>query len=230
MIKVLFQGDSITDGNRVKDPEKRWDLNHQIGHSYVFIIASKLGYQYPGKFEFVNRGVSGDSVNTILNRWKKDTIDESPDILSILLGINGNGKRDGQYEEGVEKHLADFERNYRELLKSACQSNPNLKLIIIEPFALPVGDLKERYDCFMAVFRRKQNIVRKLANEFNSKFISIQEPLEYLIKKTKKIIIENDISIDPYKYWLWDGIHATEAMHMFIAEQWIKTFNEIMPI
>lgn len=30
-MKILFQGDSITDGNRYKEPERRHDLNHQIG-------------------------------------------------------------------------------------------------------------------------------------------------------------------------------------------------------
>ena len=38
-MKILFQGDSITDGNRYKEPERRHDLNHQIGHSYAFIVS-----------------------------------------------------------------------------------------------------------------------------------------------------------------------------------------------
>ena len=49
MIRILFQGDSITDGNRYKDPSSRWDLNHQIGHSYVFNITGILGRRAPGK-------------------------------------------------------------------------------------------------------------------------------------------------------------------------------------
>ena len=36
-MKILFQGDSITDGARLKPVEKRWDKNHQIGHSYAYI-------------------------------------------------------------------------------------------------------------------------------------------------------------------------------------------------
>ena len=55
MIKILFQGDSITDGNRYKDPQKRWDLNHQIGHFYVFNIAGILGVKYPGKYDIILR-------------------------------------------------------------------------------------------------------------------------------------------------------------------------------
>ena len=43
-MKILFQGDSITDGARLKPVEKRWDKNHQIGHSYAYIVSAKLGF------------------------------------------------------------------------------------------------------------------------------------------------------------------------------------------
>ncbi|MBE7083998.1 MAG: lysophospholipase [Clostridiales bacterium] len=228
MIKVLFQGDSITDGNRYKDPETRWDLNHQIGHSYVFTVVGRLAYQNPGKYLFVNRGVSGDSVETIAKRWKVDTLDEKPDVLSLLIGINGNGKRDGKYEEGIEEHLNNFEKGYRELLSSACQVNPNLKLIIMEPFALPVGKQKENYENFMLVFRRKQQIIRQIAECFNAKFIPLQKPLEELVEKSKNALLKSNKNIDPNEYWLWDGIHPTEQMHAFIADLWLEAFAEII--
>ena len=48
-IHLLFTGDSITDGNRYKDPDKEWDLNHQIGHSFVYVINALLGSLYPEK-------------------------------------------------------------------------------------------------------------------------------------------------------------------------------------
>ena len=108
MIRILFQGDSITDGNRYKDPAARWDLNHQIGHSYVYPIAAKLGYENPGKYQFINRGLSGDSVESIISRWQRDTLEEKPDILSLLLGVNGNWNRDGRYPEGIKNHMYRF--------------------------------------------------------------------------------------------------------------------------
>ena len=53
---VLFQGDSITDGNRGRTA----DPNHILGHGYVFSIASRYGAAYPELgLGFVNRGVSG---------------------------------------------------------------------------------------------------------------------------------------------------------------------------
>ena len=56
-MRILFQGDSITDGNRYKDEEHRWDLNHQIGHSYAFIVSGLMGLEYARmNMEFVNAG------------------------------------------------------------------------------------------------------------------------------------------------------------------------------
>jgi len=61
----LFQGDSITDGNRTRDN----DWNHVMGHGYAFIIASKLWYEFPAKqFHFFNRGVSGDKITGFYGR------------------------------------------------------------------------------------------------------------------------------------------------------------------
>ncbi|NBV79857.1 MAG: lysophospholipase, partial [Verrucomicrobia bacterium] len=52
--RVLFQGDSITDGNRGRSA----DPNHILGHGYAFIIAARHGAGFPErKLDFFNRGV-----------------------------------------------------------------------------------------------------------------------------------------------------------------------------
>ena len=228
MIRLLFQGDSITDGNRYKDPESRWDLNHQIGHSYVFNIVGYLGRRFPGKYTFINRGVSGDTVEKCLERWQQDTLDEKPDVLSLLLGINGNGNFDGTYPEGVETHLQNFEAGYRELLRSAWEQDPALKIILIEPFALPVGNLEPNYEAFSDVFRRKQKIIRQIAGEFGAVFVPVQEKLNRLAEETAPILEEAGCPVDPCAYWLWDGVHPTEPMHDLLAELWLEAAKDIL--
>lgn len=55
--RVLFQGDSITDGNRGRS----MDPNHILGHGYAFIIAASYGAVFPERnLTFLNRGVSGN--------------------------------------------------------------------------------------------------------------------------------------------------------------------------
>ena len=229
MIRILFQGDSITDGNRLKDPMARWDLNHQIGHSYVFNIAGDLGRRSPGKYRFINRGVSGDTVAKTAERWQTDTLDENPDILSVLLGINGNGENlSGKYPEGEDEHMRQFDLGYRSLLDAARAQNPDLKIILIEPFVLPAGKWKTQIYGFIPVFRRKQEIVRKIAEDYNAVFVPVQAELERLAAETAPVLKANGCDIDPYAYWLWDGVHPTEPMHSFLADLWLEAAGDIL--
>ena len=87
--RILFTGDSITDGNRYKEEKDRGDLNHQIGHSYAYVINAILGSKYPERdLQFVNRGISGNRVIDLYGRMYEDMVEIKPDIVSILVGIN----------------------------------------------------------------------------------------------------------------------------------------------
>ena len=101
----MFQGDSITDGNRGRSP----DPNHILGHGYAFIIAAKHGALFPeSKLEFFNRGVSGNTVLDLEKRWQKDTLDLKPDVLALLLdhfgGPIGIGPYAGKQDEDKAFH------------------------------------------------------------------------------------------------------------------------------
>ena len=83
---------------------------------------------------FINRGVSGNKVNDLALRWKTDTLDIKPDILSILIGVNDlNG--------GVS--AVDYQQRYEQLLGETVKSLPHVRLVLCEPFGLPSGKKKE---------------------------------------------------------------------------------------
>ncbi|MEK6233998.1 MAG: twin-arginine translocation signal domain-containing protein, partial [Planctomycetales bacterium] len=68
--RLLFQGDSITD---MKWGRNQKDRNHYLGHSYVYLIAARLGVDLPAaKLDFYNRGMSGHKVADLKSRWQKD--------------------------------------------------------------------------------------------------------------------------------------------------------------
>ena len=121
--RILFQGDSITDGNRGRSA----DPNHILGHGYVFIIAAKFGGAFPqANLEFFNRGTSGNNVLDLEKRWQKDTLDLKPAVLSILIGVNDRRR----------VPLDQYERTYDNLLSDAKAANPKLKLVLCEPFVV----------------------------------------------------------------------------------------------
>ena len=84
--RLLFQGDSITDMNWGRNQS---DRNHYLGHSYVFILAGKLGVEMPeSQLDFYNRGKSGNAVWQLKERWQKDAIEMKPDLLRATLALH----------------------------------------------------------------------------------------------------------------------------------------------
>jgi len=219
MFKILFQGDSITDGSRNKDPEKMWDINHRIGHSYAYIVTSKLAYEYPGKFEFVNRGVSGNAIVNLEDRWEKDAIEINPDLMSILIGINDSRR---PHPEGLP-HDKWYDGGYRRILDRSFAKNPNLKVMMLEPFtakyAAYLSETDEEYSKRRETLASMCEAAKKIAKEYGCVYVELQKYFDALV--TDEI---------PSTYWLWDGIHATEAGNCLIAEKWLEAARPLLNI
>ena len=50
------------------------DLDHYAGCGYATLVSAQLGYENPGEYTFINRGIGGDRSIDILARIKKDAI------------------------------------------------------------------------------------------------------------------------------------------------------------
>jgi lysophospholipase L1-like esterase len=196
--RVLFQGDSITDGNRGRTA----DPNHILGHGYQFVIAAKYGAMLPERnLVFLNRAISGNTVMSLISRWQTDTLDLKPDVLSILVGINDSSR---------QVPLEEFEKNYDRLLADSVAPNPNLRLVLCEPFALPVGRYKDRWEEWRADVTRRQAIVEKLAEKYHAALVKFQKVFDDACQRA------------PADYWMWDGIHPTYSGHQLMADEWIR--------
>lgn len=211
---ILFTGDSITDGLRYKKKSQEWDLNHQMGHSYPYIINGLLGSLFPErKFSFKNRGISGNRIVDVYARINTDLIDLEPDILSVLVGVN-----DGPLDiNGFRPTNPDkYETIYRLFLQEVKESLPGCQIVLMEPFVCQAGKLSEtaEYESWRACVTAYGQKVKSLAEEFDTVFISLQEEFD------KRCAMGNP------EYWCWDGIHPTENGHGLIAIQWLKAMKE----
>jgi len=201
----LFQGDSITDGNWSRD----MDWNHVLGHGYAYLIAARLWYEFPTKgFHFFNRGTSGNTVTDLAARWDNDTITIKPNLLSILVGVN-----DIMHAVYGDKNysVASYEEGYRGLLQRTKEQLPGIELVICEPFILPVGKVKERWDDFQREITPRQAITKKLSVEFGAIYVPLQESFNKAAAQYQ-----------PAEFWLWDGIHPMPNGHELFAREWIK--------
>lgn len=202
--RILFQGDSITDGGRSRND----DWNHVMGHGYAYLISSRLWYEYPrARYQFFNRGISGNTVENLDLRWQKDTVELQPDLLSILIGINEtNAELDGR--PGFT--ASHFETGYRMLLEKTVMALPDTRLVICEPFVLPAGRVKKNLQEWQDKLGPRQEITKRLAKDFKAIYI----PFQSIFKKAEKRA--------PTEYWIWDGIHPMPAGHELMAREWIK--------
>jgi lysophospholipase L1-like esterase len=206
---ILFQGDSITDGNRGRNT----DPNHIMGHGYAFSIASRVGADHPEKrYQFYNRGISGNKVYDLEKRWLAETLDLKPDVLSILVGVNDSSsvvfKRDPIIS--VEK----YEEIYTSLLVKTKAAYPTVIFVLCEPFILKVGRVSENWDAYHSDLIRRQAVVRKLAADYNAVFVGFQDVFDQACKKA------------PADYWIWDGVHPTVAGHELMAREWLKQLEK----
>ena len=203
--RVLFQGDSITDGNRGRSE----DPNHILGHGYVFIIAAKYGAAFPERnLTFLNRGVSGNKVADLAERWQKDTLDLKPDVLSILIGVN---------DHSANVPLDQYEQVYDKLLSDARAANPDIRLVLGEPFSLAVGNKKADWETWSADMKQRQEIVAKLARKYHAALVRFQRAFDTACKRA------------PAEHWIWDGIHPTYSGHQIMADEWVRTVGEFWP-
>jgi lysophospholipase L1-like esterase len=156
----------------------------------------------------MNRGVSGNRVADLARRWQKDTIDLKPDILSILIGVNDLGS-------GVSAD--QFQQQYDQLLADTMKVLPNVKLILCEPFGLPVGKKKDIWDTYRKDLEMRQAIVAKLAAKYHAADVKLQKIFDDATKRA------------PAEYWIWDGVHPTYSGHQLLADEWERTVQAYWP-
>ena len=200
--RILFQGDSITDGNRGRSA----DPNHILGHGYAFLIAANFGATFPeANLEFFNRGVSGNTVLDLEKRWQKDTLDLKPDILSILIGVNDKGRN---------VPLDQYEQTYDKLITQAKAANPKLKLVLCEPFVVNHLATQPQHGSPNADIVKRQEIVARLAKKHGTVLVHFQAALDRATARA------------PAAHWIWDDIHPTYAGHQILADEWERAVRE----
>ena len=203
--KLLFQGDSITD---MKWGRNQADRNHYLGHSYVYLIASRLMMDMPeADLTFLNRGISGNAVGDLKSRWIKDAVELDPDVLSILVGVNDVGRA---VRANSKVDVVRFESDYRSILQQSRERNADLKIILLEPFVLSVTRVKDAWDAWRGQTDRIRPIVERLAEEFEAIFLNTQDLFDHAATQA-----------DP-SHWIWDGVHPLPQGHELIARHWIE--------
>lgn len=219
--RLLFIGDSITDMQRDRRPD-HWDQNHVLGHSFVFLLAARLGLEMPeAELGFINRGEGGSNISQLRKRWQRDAIDTKPDVLTVLIGINDVTK--AMKGSDLQAALASYEADYRHILTASRAANPELRIVLIDPFVLPVQtprpgrDNLSTYDLQRQEVEKRGAVVARLAKEFDAVHVRMQDVFDAAAAR-----------VGPEKL-LWDAIHPLPMGHELIARQWLQQVSVRWP-
>jgi lysophospholipase L1-like esterase len=155
--------------------------------------------------QIYNRGISGNKVFQLADRWEKDCLELKPDVLSILIGVNDFWHmRNGQYDGTVKIYESDF----RKLLSNTKSALPNIQLVICQPFVLPGTTAVD--ETWLEPFAPYQAAAEKICKEFDAVWVPFQK------------VFDEALNHAPASWWAPDGVHPSMAGAYLMAAAWLK--------
>ena len=197
--KILFIGDSITDCER-RAAERPY------GAGYVSLFRDMLIAREPAKqIEIINKGINGDTVWQVRDRWTDDMLFFRPDYLVILIGINDlyQPLNLGGKDEYMQKH----KDAYDEILARTKEELPNCKVLLLEPFYMSRDNASKSWRTeVLEMLPDYLEVTRHMSKKYNTGLISTNELFQNILKYYETDII----CIEP--------VHPNRTGHMAIAE------------
>lgn len=198
---LLFYGDSITDCSR-----DRADAS-SLGYGYVRLIADRLSSNgATDALRFSNTGISGNRIYDLEERLEQDVIALRPTLVSILVGINDTWH---SFNHGKSSPISEFTAAYDRIL-TRLQAEPNLRVVILEPFLLPIPDDRREW---RSDLDERIAVIRTLAWKYKIPYLALDGLFATASVGTG------------HAHWLPDGVHPSAAGHQLIADNWLKAFN-----
>lgn len=202
-MKILFQGDSVTDAGRDRSNP------HDMGEGYPKYASAMIEDTFSDvDFEFVNLGIGGNRTENLVERLYDDFVNVQPDIVSILIGINDVWHR---HSHGIETTDEQFEANYRKVL-TALKEQTNAKIMIISPFLLSASD-KEN---FRPELDSIIQIVEKLADEYADVYLPLDKQFADALKEESP------------DFYSADGVHPNTEGACFIGERYLRAISPLI--
>ena len=208
-MRLVFFGDSLTDMYRNFD--KTVDMSTSYGTGFVFDVAAQLMYERPGYYTIINRGQGGNKVTDLYARYMEDVVNEKPDVLTILIGVN-----DVWHELITHSGtpIDVFEETYMKLILDLKEKLPNTKMIMMEPFFLYGSATKDIWEPFQEVLKYAE-VCKKVAEKTGLIYIPLQKSFDEAVKNGGDT------------QFLFDGLHTNPGGAHLIATKWLEVFRKL---
>ena len=194
---MLFIGDSITDCGRRAEAAP-------LGDGYVRLFADMTTAAYPNRMiRYLNKGIGGNRVTGLQDRWTDDVLYHQPDKLSIKIGINDLHSVLRDDPDAVPP--ARFEAIYDAVLERTRQSL-NCPIVLITPFYISVETAADSF--------------RRQVLDLIPSYIDVVERMS--VKFGTRLVRLHDVFREQLKYrdsetFCPEPVHPNGAGHLIIA-------------
>jgi len=204
--KLLFIGDSITDCGRR-------DTAAPFGNGYVALLRDLVLSRWPDRgIVWVNKGIGGNKVTDLRDRWEDDVIREAPDWLSVKIGINDLHNYLGDRQNGVSP--ARFRDVYAEILSRAAAS-VKPKLILITPFYISADRSGQSFrSTVLGLLPEYLQVVEDMAQQFGARRVRLQP------------MFEEQLRFRPAEEFCPEPVHPYRTGHLLIAQEALRVMCE----
>jgi len=206
MKRILFQGDSLTDCSRDREN------SYNKGCGYVTMVSGSLGADFPGEYEFINRGVGGNKIVDLMSRVEYDVIDLKPDYLSVLLGGNDIAK---EVMYRTDPGAKRFETLYNLYIEEIRGSLPDVKIMLLGTCLFKGPNTEKQYDEYIEQAKIFNAATERVAQKHNLVYVPLLE------------VMQKASETAPDSYWSYDGWHPHSCGHEIIKREWLKGFEKL---
>ncbi len=204
--KVVCIGDSITDCGRRAE-------SAPLGNGYVKYFNDLVVAHYPERnISVINKGISGNTIIDLENRWEDDVIYHRPDWLTILIGINDLHyvlRKDPNWQECVSEKFA---QRYEEIL---AETKNKLKcgIILLEPFYISADSSNKWRSSVLSELKKYVSAVRKISEKFGTGLVKLQE------------IFQKQLKYRDSETFCPEPVHPNTSGHILIASELFEAFK-----
>ena len=205
---ILFQGDSITDAGRNRGAYYANNMQG-LGSGYVFLAAAQLLANEPDQQYWIyNRGISGNKVYQLADRWQDDCLNLQPDVLSILIGVNDYWHK---LRHGYKGTVEIYEKDFKALLERTKKAFPDVQLIIGEPFAVKGGSAIDQ-DWMDGNFDAYRAVANSVAQAFDAAFIPYHSIFEKALESRSCRLLVSGWCTSLPRWGAVDGFPLDESL------------------
>ena len=220
--KVVFLGDSITKAG-VYDNEVGVPSGDTLIYPKYTGFITLLKNDIEDDIELIGKGVSGNKVSNLLERYKKDVLNLNPDIVFIYIGINDVWHK---YSMGTGTDILFYENGLRKIIGDL--KNQGARVILCTPTVIGenkgeftlVNEFKdiETMEIMNGDLDAYSDVIRKLSSELNTDLLDLREIF-------MSYISENNPNNESSGITTYDGVHLNDLGNKLIADEMLKFLN-----